>query len=218
MALKRIGIFGGTFDPPHVGHQILAMEASDQLNLDKVLWVLTPDPPHKVGKEITQIDIRKLMVLAAIDEDPRFVFSSVDIDRPGPHYVFNTMKLLREEFLNFELVFLMGGDSLHNLPNWYKPEKFIGACDNLGIMRRPGENIHLRDLTHSLPSIEKKIKFIDAPLLEISSNQIRHLVYTKKPYRYYLPFEVYKIIEEMNLYRSLPPKKGKLNCIVAKRN
>ena len=201
MALNRIGIFGGTFDPPHIGHQILAMEASAQLRLDKVLWVLTPDPPHKVGKNITHIDIRKVMVSAAIDEDPRFTFSSVDVDRPGPHYVFDTMKILRNEFQNYELIFLMGGDSLHNLPNWYKPKEFIGACDKLGIMRRPGEKIDLCDLELSLPGIEERIEFIEAPLLEISSNQIRQLVFEKKPYRYYLPFEVYTIIEEMQLYR-----------------
>jgi nicotinate-nucleotide adenylyltransferase len=201
VALNRIGIFGGTFDPPHIGHQILAMEASAQLRLDKVLWVLTPDPPHKVGKNITHIDIRKVMVSAAIDEDPRFTFSSVDVDRPGPHYVFDTMKILRNEFQNYELIFLMGGDSLHNLPNWYKPKEFIGACDKLGIMRRPGEKIDLCDLELSLPGIEERIEFIEAPLLEISSNQIRQLVFEKKPYRYYLPFEVYTIIEEMQLYR-----------------
>jgi nicotinate-nucleotide adenylyltransferase len=203
MALDRIGIFGGTFDPPHVGHQILAMEASEQLVLDKVLWVLTPDPPHKAGKNITDIEVRKLMVLAAIDADPKFTFCSVDIDRPGPHYVLDTMRLLRNEYQNQELIFLMGGDSLHNLPNWYKPEEFIGVCDKLGIMRRPGEKIDLRELEISLPGIEDKIEFIDAPLLEISSNQIRQLVFEEKPFRCYLPFDVYSVIEERQLYRSL---------------
>jgi len=201
MSKKRIGIFGGTFDPPHVGHLILAMEALDQLNLDQILWVLTPDPPHKRGKKIAPIDVRIRMVIAAIENDPGFNFSYVDISRLGPHYVLDMMILLRNEFPNHELVFLMGGDSLHDLPKWHKPKEFIVACDKIGVMRRPGEKIDFRDLKGALPGISSKAEFIDAPLLEISSNQIRYLISAKKPYRYYLPFEVYKIIEEMRLYR-----------------
>jgi nicotinate-nucleotide adenylyltransferase len=90
MNKMRIGIFGGTFDPPHVGHLILAMEASDQLDLDQILWVLTPDPPHKKGKKITSLEVRIRMVKTAIDNDPGFTFSYVDINRPGPHYVLDS--------------------------------------------------------------------------------------------------------------------------------
>ena len=97
MDTQRIGIFGGTFDPPHVGHLILAMEASDQLELDRVLWVLTPDPPHKQGKKITAIETRIKMVQAAIDDDANFILSKVDINRPGPHYVLDTMRILHEQ-------------------------------------------------------------------------------------------------------------------------
>jgi len=201
MCKKRIGVFGGTFDPPHVGHLILAMEALDQLNLDQILWVLTPDPPHKKGEKIAPLGIRTKMVKSAIDNDPGFTFSYVDINRPGPHYVLDMMILLRNEFPNNELVFLMGGDSLHDLQKWHKPKEFMVACDKIGVMRRPGEKIDFRDLKDALPGISKKVEFIDAPLLEISSNQIRYLISSKKPYRYYLPFEVYKIIEEMHLYR-----------------
>ena len=201
MCRKRIGVFGGTFDPPHVGHLILAMEASDQLNLDKILWVLTPDPPHKRGKKISPIDARIKMVQAAIEDNLCFTFSTVDIDRPGPHYVLDMMDLLRNKFPGNDLVFLMGGDSLHDLPKWYKSKDFIDACDKIGVMRRPGEKIDFCDLEDALPGISGKVEFVDAPLLEISSNQIRHLIFSKKPYRYYLPFEVYRIIEEMHLYK-----------------
>ena len=201
MSKKRIGVFGGTFDPVHVGHLILAMEASDQLNLEQILWVLTPDPPHKRGKKIASLDIRIRMVKAAIVDDPGFVFSYVDINRPGPHYVVDTMNLLSDEYPNYELVFLMGGDSLHDLPQWHKPKEFLLACGKIGVMRRPGEKIDFHDLKAAIPGISSKVEFIDAPLLEISSNQIRYLIMSNKPYRYYLPFEVYKIIEEMHLYR-----------------
>ena len=198
---ERLGIFGGTFDPPHVGHQILAMEAYDQLQLDKVLWVLAPNPPHKLGKKISDLEIRIEMVRAAIDDDPIFEFSSVDIDRPGPHYVLDTMRILREQRSGAELVFLMGGDSLHDLPTWHKPDVFIDACDYLGVMHRPGEVIELEELETRFPGLSTKVEFIEAPLLEISSNQIRSLAIEDKPFRYYLPFEVFKIVEARDLYQ-----------------
>lgn len=197
---ERLGIFGGTFDPPHVGHLILAMEAYDQLKLDRILWVLAPDPPHKLGKKISPLEIRIEMVQAAINSDVMFEFSRVDIDRPGPHYVLDTMCILREQKPESELVFLMGGDSLHDLPTWHKPGEFIQACDNLGVMHRPGEVISLGILEKHFPGISEKVEFIEAPLLEISSNQIRSLVYNDKPFRYYLPFDVYKIIKKNQLY------------------
>ncbi len=201
---ERLGIFGGTFDPPHVGHLILAMEAYDQLNLDRVLWVLAPNPPHKVGKKISPVEIRIEMVQAAIDEDEKFEFSRVDVDRPGPHYVLDTMRILRQQKPNAELVFLMGGDSLHDLPAWHEPDLFIQACDKLGVMWRPGEVISMTELEKCFPNISAKVEFIEAPLLEISSNQIRLLVSTGKPYRYYLPIDVYAIIQNRKLYLEEP--------------
>lgn len=197
---ERLGIFGGTFDPPHVGHLILAMEAYDQLNLDRVLWVLAPNPPHKLGKKISSVEIRIEMVQAAIDEDEKFEFSRVDVDRPGPHYVLDTMRLLRQQKPDAELVFLMGGDSLHDLPAWHEPDLFIQACDKLGVMRRPGEVINMTVLEKRFPRISEKVEFIEAPLLEISSNQIRWLVSTGKPFRYYLPIDVYQIVQNQKLY------------------
>jgi nicotinate-nucleotide adenylyltransferase len=196
----RFGIFGGTFDPPHVGHLILAMEAYDQLHLDKVLWIIAPNPPHKLGKPITPIDQRIAMVKTAIDGDEMFALSRVDIDRPGPHYVLDTMLILHDHYPDDSLVFIMGGDSLRDLPNWHEPMKFIGQCSEIGVMRRPGEKFDLSQLKKDLPGIEKKVSFIEAPLLEISSNKIRALAYQKKPFRYYLPVGVYNQIMEMGLY------------------
>jgi len=197
----RFGIFGGTFDPPHVGHLILAMEAFDQLKLDKVLWVIAPNPPHKLGKRITDIECRIQMVRKAIDADPMFALSRVDIDRPGPHYVLDTMRLLHKKFPGDELVFIMGGDSLHDLPAWHEPQKFVTECDGIGVMHRPGEQIDLSVLKETLPGIEQKIEYIEAPLLEISSNKIRALASEQKPFRYYLPAEVYAMVKRLNLYQ-----------------
>jgi len=196
----RVGIFGGTFDPPHVGHLILAMEAIDQLSLDKVMWVLTPDPPHKQGKKITSLASRIKMVKAAIGDDPFFELSYVDINRPGPHYVLDTMHVLHTDFPEADLVFLMGGDSLHDLLYWHEPKAFIDLCDYVGVMRRPGEEINIDHLTGEIPALITKMEFIDAPLLEISSNQIRKLIFNQQPFRYYLPIGVYNLIKELHVY------------------
>jgi len=201
---QRIGVFGGTFDPPHIGHQILAMEAYDELKLDKLFWVPEPQPPHKIGMRITPIDVRVEMVLAAIQNDEIFEMSTVDIDRPGPHYVVDTIEVFRSLYPDGILIFLIGGDSLHDLPEWHKPREFIEACDLLGVMRRPGEKLDLNILERKLPGLSRKVVFIEAPLLEISSNQIRNLVAAGKPFRYYLPHDVYKIIMQRNLYRDQP--------------
>jgi nicotinate-nucleotide adenylyltransferase len=197
---RRIGVFGGTFDPPHVGHLILAMEAADQLKLEQVLWVLTPDPPHKQGKRITPIETRIALVEAAIDADSLFALSYVDINRPGPHYIVDTMRILQAEYPTEALVYLMGGDSLQDLLEWYKPVEFIDACDYVGVMRRPGEQINIDHLRDGIPDLFSKLEFIVAPLLEISSNQIRKLAVNGQPYRYYLPTRVYAMVQELGLY------------------
>jgi nicotinate-nucleotide adenylyltransferase len=201
----RVGIFGGTFDPPHVGHLILAMEAFDQLHLDKVLWVLTPNPPHKIGKEITSTEIRLEMVEASIGDDPAFQLSRVDIDRSGPHYMRDTVDLLRLEFPAASLVFLMGGDSLRDLSTWHEPVEFVNSCDHLGVMHRVGEKIDLFLLEKKIPGISQKVEFIEAPILEISSQKVRQLVSLGKPYRYYLLPSVFEIIQSKGLYRTQYP-------------
>lgn len=99
----RIGIFGGTFDPPHLGHLILAAEATSQLKLDLLLWVLTPDPPHKQDQQLTPIDIRYELVALSLKDDPSFVMSRVDLDRPGPHYTLDTVMLIKNEYPNAEI-------------------------------------------------------------------------------------------------------------------
>jgi len=200
MTKPRIGIFGGTFDPPHIGHLILAMEACHQLDLSQVLWVLTPNPPHKIGKKISSLKDRAEMVHCAIQENDLFQFSNVDINREGPHYVLDTMLILRDQYPAEELIFLMGGDSLHDLPTWHEPKRFLRACDKIGVMHRPGEIIDCADLEKELPGISEFVEIIEAPLLEISSNKIRAFAENGKPFRYYLPECVYKIIREKSLY------------------
>ncbi len=197
----RIGVFGGTFDPPHLGHMILAMEAFTQLHLDRLLWVLTPDPPHKRGQEISPIEQRLELSITALQNEPLFELSRVEIDRPGPHFVSDTMHILGKQYPDDELNYLIGGDSLHDLPNWDRPMEFIEACHAIGVMRRPEDDVNLHWLEDQLPGLTKKLRFIDVPLLEISASQIRQRIIAGMPYRYYLLPEVYELIRKKNYYR-----------------
>lgn len=197
----RIGVFGGTFDPPHLGHLILADEARYQLNIDLLLWVLTPTPPHKLKKAISPVDQRLRLVKTTIKKNSNFVLSTIELDRPGPHFVVDTIRLLREDYPNDEIFYLMGGDSLRNLPAWNEPIDFIWLCDGLGVMRRPGDSIDLEDLEMKIPGISDKITFIDAPLLEISSSQIRERISAGRPFQYYLLPEVYQQIIKRKYYQ-----------------
>ena len=199
--MQTIGIFGGTFDPPHLGHQILAAEAYAQLGLDRLLWVLTPDPPHKQGQSITPLKHRLAMVRLAIDADPQFELSSVEIDRPGPQYVVDTVKIIAEQNPGANLIYLMGGDSLRDLPLWHRPADFVAACHAIGVVRRPGDAIDLQALENRFPGLTVKVRFVQAPLLDIAAHEIRTRVAGGRPFRYFLPPRVYRYIVKHKLYR-----------------
>jgi nicotinate-nucleotide adenylyltransferase len=200
----RLGIFGGTFDPPHLGHLILAAEAHDQLALDRQLFVITPDPPHKFGQRISQLEDRYNMLRAATADNPDFELSQVDIDRPPPHFAVDTVLILARQFPGAELVYLMGGDSLRDLPTWHDPQGFINAIHSLGVMRRPGDHVDLSGLDDRLPGAVEKVRFVDAPLLEIASSEIRERAAQGRQFRYYLPPPVYQYIIEHRLYQDEP--------------
>jgi len=199
--MPRLGVFGGTFDPPHVGHAILAAEALYQLRLARVLWVLTPAPPHKQGQRITPLAQRERMVRAAISGEPRFLFSRVDIDRPPPHYALDTVRLLRQAHPQAQIIYLMGGDSLGDLPAWHRPQDFIAACDALGVVRRPGETASPEKAYRLLPGLREKVRFVDAPLLQIASRDIRARAASGRPFRYFLQPQVYQLVQQWGLYR-----------------
>lgn len=198
--MQTIGIFGGTFDPPHLGHLILAAEANAQLGLDRLLWVLTPDPPHKQKQSITPLKHRLAMVRLAIDADPQFELSTVDMDRQGPHYAVDTVKIIAEQNPGVKLTYLMGGDSLRDLPLWHRPADFMAACHAIGVMRRPGDAIDLPGLENKFPGLISKVHFVEAPLFDIAAHEIRARVAGGRPFRYFLPPKVYRYIVRHNLY------------------
>ncbi|MBT3322170.1 MAG: nicotinate (nicotinamide) nucleotide adenylyltransferase [Anaerolineae bacterium] len=200
MTKERIGIFGGTFDPPHLGHLILACEVRSQLNLDRLLWVLTPDPPHKQDREISPLAHRRRLVDLAISDNKNFELSLVEAERDGPHYSVDTVRIIRERNLGAEIIFLMGGDSLKNLHSWHRLDEFILACDEIGVMRRPNDEVDAENLAKRIEGLEEKIKIVNAPLLEIASREIRRRVREGLPVRYYLPREAYAYILDESLY------------------
>jgi nicotinate-nucleotide adenylyltransferase len=195
-----IGVFGGTFDPPHLGHLILAAEACEQLRLERLLWVLTPDPPHKRDRAISPLEQRIAMLELAIAGEPCFELSRVDMDRPAPHYAVDTVRLLRAAHPKSELAYLVGGDSLAYLPSWYRPTELVAAVDILGVMRRPGAEIDLSSLEAQVPGLTARVRWIDAPLLEISSSDIRQRICQFQTFRYFLPPPVYEFIQLNQLY------------------
>lgn len=198
--VQKIGIFGGTFDPPHIAHLVLASEACTQLSLDRLLWVLTPMPPHKGGQSITETSQRLEMVRRAIKADSHFELSTVELDRPGPQYAVDTVREIQRANPGAELTYLFGEDSLRDILTWHDPGTFISYCHYLGVMRRPGVQVDLNELEKHLRGLTGKIRWLECPLLEIASRAIRERIRDGRPFRYFLPENVYKYIVDQKLY------------------
>jgi nicotinate-nucleotide adenylyltransferase len=196
-----IGVLGGTFDPPHLGHVALAKSAHSSLKLARVLWVVTADPPHKPNDPISPVEDRLAMVRAAVQGSPGFEISRVDIDRPAPHYALDTMKILRGHYPDTRLAYLMGSDSLRDLPKWHEPDRFMEACDLLVVLRRPEADPDLEQLAATLPGIIAKLEMLPPPIVDISAQDIRRRVRLGEPYSHLVPSGVAKIIIARNLYQ-----------------
>jgi nicotinate-nucleotide adenylyltransferase len=141
------------------------------------------------------------MVQAAISGRPEFEISRADIDRPPPHYAVGTIAWLRERMPEARITYLIGSDSLRDLPSWHKPARLVAECHLLGVMRRPGAEVDLGALEESIPGLAEKVRFFDAPLIGISGRDIRERVRRGEPYRLLVPPTVADIIEEERLYR-----------------
>lgn len=201
MSHKKIGYFGGTFDPPHIGHLVLASEAVYQFGLSCLYWGLTPDPPHKQEKIITPFEHRLEMLKRMIKDNPRFEISYLEINRPGPHYTIDTIQLLSQQEPDAEIVLLLGGDSLFDLPTWRRYLDLVAAVSKIGVMRRSSNAYNLSALQVQIPELTSKVVFIDAQVQPLSSSEIRRRVQEGSVYRCYTLPTVSDYIEENNLYR-----------------
>jgi len=200
MSGKRIGVFGGTFDPPHTGHILLATKAIDRLHLDRLLCVLTPVPPHKLDQYIIPVEHRLAMLKLAIAGEPGIKLSRIEMERPGPHYTADTLRLLGEEYPSADLILIIGEDSLRDLPTWHRPTDILAACHKIGVFRRPDTPVDLSAVERLVPGTQAKVRFVDAPLLDISSRDIRQRIQHNQPFQHLLPPDVYAYIMKHKLY------------------
>jgi nicotinate-nucleotide adenylyltransferase len=194
----KFGILGGTFDPPHIGHLILADFAESALALDAVLFVPAGDPPHKQGTR-TRETHRVAMLERAIASEPRWSIDLTDVERPGPHYSVDMVKLIAAKHPDAELFFIMGGDSFRDLPSWSRPQELITLCQLL-VMERPNVAIDLKMHEAGIPGLAARSLFIDAPLISVSSTDIIRWRDEQRPIHHLLPTGVLDYIETHGLY------------------
>lgn len=199
---RRIGIFGGTFDPIHVGHLILAEEAHYQLKLDRVFLVPAGDPPHKRDQMLSPVADRVRMCELATGDIDYITVSRVDADRPGPHYTSDMVRLMRKQVApNAELFFLMGMDSLRDLPTWHEAAWLVENCRLVALARHDVE-LDWAKLEAELPGVLARVIILDMPEIEIASHTLRERVRTNRPIRHQVPAEVEEYIYTHHLYQA----------------
>ena len=196
-ARPRLGVIGGSFDPPHLGHLVIASEAHARLGLERVLFVPAAAPPHKGLEEHTAADVRLEMTALAVAEDMRFVESGLEIEH-GLSYTIDTLRAVAERFPGRDLVFIMGSDSLLQLDTWYDPEGILARC-TLAVAPRPGDDPALVAAAAARWG-SARVTIIEAPPVGVSSRQIRARVAEGLPIRYLVPQAVAELIVGRGLY------------------
>lgn len=189
----------GTFDPPHIGHLILAETAADQLDLRQVLFLPVGEPPHKT--KTTSTAHRLAMTQLAIADNSRFRLDRTDAERPPPHYTYSLIPLLRARYPNNDLWLILGGDSLLDLPNWHQAASLVAQCQ-LAVLERPGEKLDWERLEAALPGVRTAVTLLSGLSMTISSTQIRRSLAANHSLRYVLPAAVRDYIAHERLYLS----------------
>jgi nicotinate-nucleotide adenylyltransferase len=196
----NIGVLGGTFDPIHIGHLIIAEEARVKLGLSKVLFVPAGQPWLKQDRDITAAVHRIEMVRRAIADNPYFELSTLEVERSGPSYTVDTLTMLRKELgSRASLLFILGRDTFAELPLWKEPQKVIQLC-RLVVPPRLGSR-DLRHLETTLPGLLDKVIQLAMPVIGISSSEIRRRIAQGLSIRYLVPPEVEKYITEHRVYQ-----------------
>ncbi|MGZ8647260.1 MAG: nicotinate-nucleotide adenylyltransferase [Solirubrobacteraceae bacterium] len=199
----RVGLLGGTFNPPHVGHLVCASQALGQLGLDRILLVPVHEPPHK-GIEIDPgVAHRVELCRLAVAGDEQLDVSLSDADVPGPSYTVDTLRRLHERSPGEQLTFIVGGDMALSLPTWREPEAILELAE-IAVAEREGiRRIDIIDRLTGLPA--DRIHFFDMPRLDVSSSLIRRYVATGRPIRHLVPEGVERYIADAGLYRAGDP-------------
>jgi len=198
---RRVGVMGGTFDPIHHGHLVAAQEAASAIELDRVLLVPVWQPPHKVDEPSASPEDRLCMVQAAVVGNSLFEVSTIEIDHPAPSYTVDTLRRLAELYPGVDLHFIVGMDSLAELPRWHDPVGIL-RLTRIAALHRPGWNtVDLNELARELPESRGRVSVVTMPELDISSTELRQRVRDGRPIRYLVPEAVASYIEEHRLYR-----------------
>ncbi|GAA0482939.1 nicotinate-nucleotide adenylyltransferase [Salinibacillus aidingensis] len=186
--MRRIGLFGGTFDPPHIGHLIIAEEIYEQLQLDEIWFIPTYVPPHKDTKT-TDSNHRKNMVERSIRGNPHFRLETIELERAGISYTLDTIKALKEDYPDDDFYFIIGGDMVEYLPHWHKIDELVSLVQFVGVERQG------YPLSSPYP-----IKFVNVPIVEISSSRLRERLEAGRPVYYWMKEDVLDYIREKGLY------------------
>ncbi|WP_058307317.1 nicotinate-nucleotide adenylyltransferase [Gracilibacillus massiliensis] len=186
--MKRIGLFGGTFDPPHYGHLLMAEQAYQQLALDEIWFIPSYQPPHKDDAKTTAKD-RVEMTKAAIDDNPAFKVDAIEVEREDKSYTLNTIKRLKESYPDHQFYFIIGGDMVEYLPKWHRIEELMAMLTFVGV-NRPGYKM----------DTPFPVKEVEMPLIDISSTMIREKLGQRQSIRYLTPPNVIDIINKYKLY------------------
>ena len=200
--MRQLGILGGTFNPPHVGHLVMAQEALDQLGLDRVVLMPVSRPPHKEAADDPGPEARLELCRLAVAGDERLAVSALEIERGGASYTADTLRELHARQPEQELTFIVGGDMAASLPRWREPRAILELC-TIGAAARDGvgRDEVLERLDRELPGASDRIRFFDMPRIDISSTLIRRRVAAGEPVRYLVPDAVAASIEREGLYR-----------------
>lgn len=197
----RLGIMGGTFDPIHYGHLVCAEQARDALELDAVLFIPAGNPVFKKGQRITEAKHRVAMCKAAIAHNPSFDVSSIEVERDGDTFSVDTLEALREHYLdNVEFYFIAGADAIATLPQWRDTGKLAKLATFVGLNRPRSANLRSPIVMQTLRSAGFRTLFVEAPLFELSSSDIRKRIMAHRSVRYLIPPAVLEYINSVGLY------------------
>jgi nicotinate-nucleotide adenylyltransferase len=199
-----VGILGGTFNPPHIGHLICAQEALIQLELDTVLWVPAGVPPHREVEDDPGAEARYEMCELAVSSDERFSLSRGELEREGPSYTVDTLRQLRSAAPDDELLLLLGGDQAASLRSWREPEEVLSLATIAVVERtgwpRPAVGVRLSGLRGA-----ESLVFFDMPRVDVSSSLVRRRAREGKPIRYLVTDKVANYIGAQSLYGASTP-------------
>ncbi len=202
--MMRLGVFGGTFDPVHLGHLILAEQCREQAKLEQVLFIPAARPPHKREGALTRFEQRVEMLQLAISGQPAFRIAELEKGRPGPSFTYVTLEELRGQHPGAELCLIVGADSLNDLPQWVEPRRILELATLLVVPRPGWEMVELETLRKDLhlPSdFPLRLQMVNAPLIDIASREIRQRVAQARSIRYLVPRAVEAYVADKGLYR-----------------